>query len=129
MERLHLLMQAYWDHEPNIDRTAGGPHPQQLRRVGGVWTFQDLPAGQPLRARRARGPIVDAPFMGSLQDAKAPERLKSRGLERFFSPQAPVGRWEGLDGRKMDGRKMKTAGRSHSIFLPFIFLPSNSGSR
>ena len=56
---------------------------------GSVWTFQDLPAGRPLRARRARGPIVDARFMGSLQDAKAPERLKSRGLERFFSPQAP----------------------------------------
>src|SRR6185503_16024393 len=61
MESKHLPKRVSWDHE----RTAGGPHPQQLRRVGGVWTFQDLPAGQPLRARRARGPIVDARFMES----------------------------------------------------------------
>src|SRR6185503_6670026 len=33
MEREHLRMHVSWDHE----RTAGGPHPQQLRRVEGVW--------------------------------------------------------------------------------------------
>src|SRR6185503_16583138 len=52
--------------ESSHERTAGGPHPQQLRRVEHVWTFQDLLAGQPLRVRRTRGPSLPVRFMESL---------------------------------------------------------------
>src|SRR5262245_46604868 len=60
---LDLHRHAHWDHEPNMDRTAGAPHPQRLRGVERVWNSQHRREAEPLRAGTARGPMIMQRFM------------------------------------------------------------------